>query len=311
LAQYTHLTKQDIEEIARPYGLLVSSYDSIAGGAENSSYQLETDKGPMVLTLFETKTMREAERLGELLKHLAAQNFHSHRVVEMADGALIGEHERKAVMLKHYLKGEVLAVLSERMVRQLGTQMALLHAIPAPNYLPDEPAFGLKRIRLGLAEVRDDSFKEWLDQRIEQLEQRMGNKLPNGLVHADLFNDNVLFRDEELVALIDFEDAGHTVLVYDIGMAIVGTCLQGTNVDWEKARALVRGYESLRNLEAQERNSLQASIEYGALSTAYWRYWKYNIEQPTPERADKHLEMRAVAEGVGLINARNFRTSIF
>ena len=311
MAQYTRLAEEDIEEIARLYGLAISSFESIAGGAENSSYQLETDMGSMVLTFFETKTMEEVEPLGQLLKHLEAQNFPSHRVVETTDGALVSTYQGKALMLKRYLLGEPLAVLNEAMVRQLGRQLAILHAIPAPDYLPNEPAFGLQRIRSGLAEVRDKSFKDWLDERCERVEQRMGKQLPIGFVHADLFNDNVLFNGEQLEAIIDFEDAGTTMLVYDIGMAIVGTCLRGPDVDWSKARALVEGYETVRKLEDQERVALQASIEYGALTTAYWRYWKYNIKQANQERAEKHLEMKAVAEAVAGVEPNIFTLRIF
>lgn len=291
--------------------MAVSSFESIAGGAENSSYLLGTDQGRMVLTLFESKTMEEAQRLGKLLGYLERESFSSTRVLPMTSGDLVNSHQGKAVMLKHYLDGKVLKELSEDRLRQLGGTLAQLHALSAPNFLPEEPAFGLGRIRLGLDEVRDEAFRDWLIELGDWVEQELGGDLPSGLVHADLFQDNVLFAGERLLAVIDFEDAGRYKLVYDIGMAIVGTCLAGIEIAWPKAAALVAGYEEMRLLEKRERTALQASVVYGAISTSYWRYWKYNIYQPTSERTDKHLEMKAVADWISSIAADIFLERIF
>jgi len=292
--------------IAGRYGLAISSFESIAGGAENSSYLLGTDQGRMVLTLFESKTMEEAQRLGTLLSYLEEVNFPSTLVLPLPKGGLVSSHQGKAVMLKHYLDGQVHTKLSEDMLRQLGGKLAQLHGLSSPAYLPDVPAFGLKRIRAGLDEVRDADFRAWLIEWGDWLEQQLSWELPRGLVHADLFQDNVLFADERLLALIDFEDAGHYKLVYDIGMAIVGTCLVELEIAWPAARALLAGYEEVRRLEEGERRAIQASVVYGAMSTAYWRYWKYNIYQPTPERTDKYLEMKAVADKVRTIAKDSF-----
>jgi len=311
LARYTQLLDKDIEEIAGLYGLVVSSFDSIAGGAENSSYLLGTDQGRIVLTLFESKTMEEAQRLGKLLRYLEHEEFPSTRLISLPDESLVGSYQEFPVMLKHYLDGQVHKELIEDKCRQLGGTLARLHALPAPDFLADEPAFGLRRIRRGLAEVRDEGFRKWLSERAAWVEQELAGDLPSGIVHADLFSDNLLFDGEHLVALIDFEDAGHFKLVYDIGMAIVGTCLIGTKIAWPKAAALVESYEEVRELKSSEREAIKASIVYGALSTAYWRYWKYNIRQPTPLRADKHLEMKAVAENGAALSADEVSAHLF
>ena len=311
MAQYTQLSAKEIEEIARHYGLAVSSFESIAGGAENSSYLLNTAQGRVVLTLFEHKTVEGAEPLGKLLVYLEEQGFSNTRVLARADGGLISSHRGKPVMLKHYLEGQVQSELGEDMLRQLGSELAQLHAIPAPDYLAREPAYGLRRISGAPREKFEPNFAHWLAQRAAALTQATLDDLPRGLIHADLFYDNVLFVGDRLLALIDFEEACHYSLVFDMGMAIVGTCLVGGEIKLSKARALLAGYEALRALEESERAALQAHIEIGALSTAYWRYWKYRIQQPTPERADKHLEMKAIAEQVMAIPSDKLLAKVF
>ena len=249
--------------------------------------------------------------MGKLLRYLEEKHFPSSRVLTRADGGLVSKYKGKPVMLKHYLEGQVYRELNEDMLRQLGAALAQLHSLSAPDYMASEPAFGLGRIGKGLAEIGDELFREWLNDRSKWIEQELAEDLPTGLVHADLFNDNVLFEGDRLLALIDFEDASQYMLVYDIGMAIVGTCLAGTEIAWSKARTLVQGYEAVRRLDERERATLQASTEYGALSTAYWRYWKYHIQQPTPERANKHLEMKVVAEQVAAIPTDELLIALF
>lgn len=311
MAQYTQLTKKEIEEIAAHYELAVSSFESIVGGAENSSYLLSTSQGRMVLTIFEQQTMESAQPLGRLLVYLEEQSFRSTRVLARADGALISSHQGKPVMLKHYIEGQVHLELSEDMLHQVGVRLAQLHAIPAPDYLASEPSFGMRRISRAPQENFEPQFADWLARRAAALTATIPRDLPRGLIHTDLFADNLIFEGERLLTIIDFEEACRYSLVFDIGEAIVGTCQMRGEIAWPKARALLAGYEAVRALEEAEWASLQAHIEYGALSTGYWRYWKYHIQQPTPQRAKKHLEMKAIAEQVAAIPADEFLAKVF
>jgi homoserine kinase type II len=112
-------------------------------------------------------------------------------------------------------------------------------------------------------------------------------------------------------AIIDFEEACHYYLIFELGMGILGTCVNDITVDLDKARALVSGYEEVRPLTKIEKESLQLFVRYAAVATSYWRFNKYNIEEPGEDRASHHLQMMQIAKAVGEISKTHFFDAIF
>ena len=131
------------------------------------------------------------------------------------------------------------------------------------------------------------------------------------MIHGDLFYDNVLFEGRRLKAIIDFEETTCEDNVFDLGMGIVGMCGVGTGVVLEKARALVSGYEQVRELEAREKRALQMFVEYAAATVSCWRYWKYHIDGPSEENADKHRQMARIAEEIKCVPKAKFSEVVF
>ena len=125
--------------------------------------------------------------------------------------------------------------------------------------------------------------------------------LPTGLIHGDLFCDNVLFEGEKFKAILDFEDACHYYKAFDVGMAIVGVCRKAASIDPGKADAFVSGYQEVRALEEAERANLQAFIECAAILTSVWRYWKYHIDAPDIEESTRYTEMVEIAKRVAAV----------
>ena len=150
-----------------------------------------------------------------------------------------------------------------------------------------------------------------MEERCVDLNRRIPDGLRTGLIHGDVFYDNVLFERGKFKALIDFEEGCHYYQAFDIGMGIVGLCTGETTVEMDKARALVAGYESIRLLEEIERVSLQLLVEYAAIATSYWRFWKYHIHTPIREYADKHWQMVRVAQGMSVVPANRFVATVF
>ncbi|MFQ3207164.1 MAG: homoserine kinase type II [Glaciecola sp.] len=87
------------------------------------------------------------------------------------------------------------------------------------------------------------------------MESNLSDSLPRGLIHGDLFNDNLVFENGKFKAIIDFEEACFYYSVFELGMAIVGTCFSNTSIDFNKVTALVDGYQQIRPLEPIEKDS--------------------------------------------------------
>ena len=120
-----------------------------------------------------------------------------------------------------------------------------------------------------------------------------------------------MFDQEFLQAIIDFESACIYFLVYDLGMAIIGLCNENGTINWHKAKALIGGYEQIRELEQLEKENLQFFTAYAAVGTSCWRYWKYHIDSPNPALSHKHWEMVSLAMAIEKLDKEHISSLVF
>ena len=311
MAELTQLQKSNIREIAASYDLTMVDYEPIAAGTANSNYLVWAQQGTYVLTVFEDTTHALTVEHGRLLSLLKEYAFPSPRPLVTVNGGIAIAYNDKPVMLKEYVVGRVCRYPNKKMLHQVGTAMAKLHQVPWPDVLSIRQSYGVQKFPGIQGQNIDTEYEGWIAKRLPYLEQEKLQGLPRGLIHGDMFYDNVLFEGTRLKAIIDFEDAAYEDKVFDLGMAIVGLCREGQGIVLEKARALVKGYEQIRELEAGEKSALQLYVEYAAVTVSCWRYWKYHVDVPSVEDADKHRQMVRVAEGVQAIPKAGFLEMVF
>ncbi|MFT5193294.1 MAG: homoserine kinase type II [Cellvibrionaceae bacterium] len=311
MARYTQLEVTDIREIICQYDLTLVDFVPIDGGASNSSYCLQTDYGNYVLTVFDDKTRDYVTQLGQLLLQLARAEFPTTRLSLPLTQHTLPMHKNKPIMLKKFIAGQTPTTLNETMIRQIGVALAVLHQIPAPDFLPTQHAYGLELFTTVIGQNVHPPFESWMSEQHSYLVQNIPLDLPRALIHGDCFADNVLFEGERFKAIIDFEEACQYYRVFDLGMGIVGLCTQGSCVDLVKARALLNGYLQGQQLSESEKNALQLFVEYAAIATGYWRFWKYYIHAPQTEMADKPFEMKRLVETIKGIPKARFLETLF
>jgi len=298
MAAFTQLKESDIRGIADSYDLTMVDYEPIAAGTANSNYLVQAQQASYVLTVFEDTTLALAVQHGRLLSLLKEYAFPSPRPLLAVNGEIAIAHNDKPVMMKEYVAGRVYRYPNKTMLHQVGTAMAKLHQVPWPDFLSNRRLYGVQKFSSIQGQKIDTEYEGWIAKRLPYLEQQKPQGLPRGLIHSDIFYDNVLFEGTRLAAIIDFEDATCKDKVFDLGMGIVGLCRKGQGVVLEKAQALVKGYEQIRELEEGEKRALQLYVEYAAVTASCWRYWKYHLDAPSVENTDKHWQMVRVAEGV-------------
>ena len=218
MARYTQLQGNDIQEIADDYALTVVDFESIEGGATNSNYILRTRRGDYVLTVFDEKTLAEATRVGQLLLLLEEYEFPTTRLLLSDRGSTTTTYRDKPVMMKVFIAGKVYQDLDEAMLRQVGTAMARLHQAPVPDLLLDELPYGVQHLSSVVGRNLDPEYEAWAARRLAYLERRIPAGLPRGLIHSDVFCDNVLFVGKKLRAIIDLDDAVYYYKGFDLGM---------------------------------------------------------------------------------------------
>jgi len=310
MAQYTLLRDEDIQAITGRYGQKFTRYEPIEGGVGNTNYLVHTDRGAYILTVFEIDPVQVAQMV-QLLMTLKSHNYPAPRLKALDNGGVLTTYKGKSVLFKPFIEGKVIQHLDEGLIFKIGSALGRLHEIPIPEGLPQKHTYEEITYPQVMAFRKASKYRKWVERRYRSLRRNIPSGLPLGLVHGDIFFDNVLFEDENFKAILDFEDACHHYKIFDLGMAVVGLCTENGKTNLEKVKALVDGYQALRPLEEVEKQSLQNFIEYAALLTSTWRFWKYNLDSPDPQKANKHWEMVEIAKNAREIPARKLMAVVF
>ena len=312
MAKYTPLNANEIEGLAGFFGIgEVGSLNLLEGGSNNTSYLLKTNNDIYVLSVCDGKSYEEVKSLSKLLGLLEEYGFPTTRVVRAIYGTKVAMHLGKPIFLKKFIEGKVCHDLTPSMLVKIGESIADLHQIPAPGYLPTSFPYGVDSFSDVTSSGLDPQFREWLGRKKSEITVAFNPGLPKGLVHGDIFYDNVLFSGNGLVAIIDFEEACNYYLIFDIGMCAVGTCIDERGMSLPKIKALVSGYQNERKLSDLEKISLQTFIQYGAVATSFWRFRQHHIINPDREKSDKFRTMFDLANEVISIPPAEFMNSVF
>jgi homoserine kinase type II len=274
MAVYTEVSDEELAEFIASYGLgEVLSFKGIAEGVENTNYFVHTSQGTFILTLYEKRVARgDLPFFLGLMEHLAAHDVSCPTPVRDREGRNLRELAGRPAALVTFLDGLWVRRPTVAHCAAVGRTLAKLHMGGA--------AFGLRRQNaLGLAgwrplfqrfEPKADEIapglKDLIENELETLDAAWPSGLPEGVIHADLFPDNVFFLGEHLSGVIDFYFACNDALAYDIAVCINAWCFEkDLSFNITKSRALLRGYEELRPLTKPERAAMPMLARGAAL----------------------------------------------
>ena len=300
MAQYTKLTKKDVETILTPYGVKqIISFKILNGGSENTNYQVQTHSKKLVVTICELKTEKNALELAQLLEHLAHNNFETSTLIKTLDNKLLTSWQGKPVMVKSFVKGSIIEHLPNDLITLIGAQLGKLHKVAAPKYLQNHANFGKQEFSNIKKYAANSLFDTWLMGNLEYIQPFISSKLPQGLIHADVFSSNIIINELQNSAVImDFEEAVKYYRVYDIGMTIIGICGEGVTINFEKVSALLKGYQKEVQLLDIEINALQAFTVYAGSAMTFWRHSHFNFIKPDPDFFDHYKTLQTLTDFV-------------
>lgn len=265
MAVYTEVSDEEVAAFVAQYDLgAVLSCKGIAEGVENSNYLIVTERGPYILTLYE-KRVEPADLpffLG-LMEHLAEKGVECPLPVHGRDGAALRTLCGRPAVIVTFLSGLWPRRVQPEHCGPLGAALAKLHLAGADFPLRRRNALSVDGWRPLFTASRDraDEVKPGLAavlaEELARLEADWPRGLPTGIIHADLFPDNVFFRDGRLSGLIDFYFACEDILAYDVAICLNAWCFEADGAfNVTKARLLLSGYVRERPLSPAEMAAL-------------------------------------------------------
>jgi homoserine kinase type II len=274
MAVYTEVSDEDLCAFVASYGLgTLLSYKGIAEGVENTNYLVRTEKGPFILTLYEKRVARgDLPFFLGLMEHLAATGLNCPTPVRDLEGRVLRELGGRPAALIKFLEGVWIRRPQPRHCLAVGEALARLHLAGRGFALQRPNALGLsgwrplyERFSARAGEISQD-LGDVIEQELDYLEANWPGGLEQGVIHADLFPDNVFFLGDKLSGLIDFYFACNDALAYDIAVTLNAWCFESDHsFNLTKGQALLRGYQSLRPLPAAEREALPLLARGSAL----------------------------------------------
>jgi homoserine kinase type II len=288
MAVYTDVTDDELRAFVALYDIgEVLSCKGIAEGVENSNFLVTTERGNFILTLYEKRVARDdLPFFIALMDHLAHRRVACPTPLRARDGVALRELCGRPAAMVTFLEGMWPRRIQPFHCAGVGRALAALHsagadfAMTRPN---DLSVAGWRRLFesccSGAGDVQPGLADELADE-LSSLECAWPRDLPRGVIHADLFPDNVFFRDREVSGLIDFYFACTDFLAYDLAVCLNAWCFEGDgSLNVTKARLLLDGYRRARPLLPAELAALPLLARGSALRFLLTRLFDW-LNQP-------------------------------
>ena len=291
MAVYTNVGFAQADALLQRLGLgVLTDLQGIRSGIENTNYYAQTTRGHWVLTLFERLSRDELPYYLQLMQHLAAHGVAVPAPQADGSGALVHELAGKPAAIVTRLPGSHRLRPQAGQVAQVGEMLARMHLAGADFALAQDHPRGLawwaQTTPLVLPFVSEEQatlLTSELSFQQQVMASAAGQALPRGVIHADLFRDNVMFDDtagdDRLCGFFDFYFAGTDTLLFDIAVCLNDWCseLSSGALDESRALAFLQAYQTRRALTSAEQRLLPALMRAAAFRFWLSRLWDWHL----------------------------------
>jgi homoserine kinase type II len=286
MAVYTKINKKDLLYINKKFNdERFLSFKGIKQGIENTNYLLKSKSKKYILTIFEKRvSKKEIPFFMELMDKLYTSKLNCPKPLKNKNGKYLINLKNKTACIVSFLQGKDKKNLNTKNCYDVGRVIAQMHLHTQKIKLFRKNSMGVKNLNPLLKSIKFKSKKftnidKFLKINFDNIKKKWPKKLPGGIIHGDLFIDNIFFKNNKLSGIIDFYFAANDYFMYEIAICINALCFDKINskfkINKSKIKNLIKGYESIRNISLKEKKSLNILCRGAAMRYFLTRLYDY------------------------------------
>ena len=315
---FTHISKENLNTFLEDYSLKeIHSFEGINEGIQNTNYKIKIDAKDFILTIYENiNSIDDLDFFLSLMNYLSSKGIKCPIPIKNSKSNYVGEIKSKPAALLTFLDGKSTLNIKKNHTFEIGKVLAEMHLNTKDFPLKktnDLSVDGWEKLLIK-NKNKIDKFEKNLYKKIEDkiiiIRKKWPKDLPSGVIHADLFPDNVLFKDGKVSGLIDFYFSCTDYFTYDLCICINAWCFNYKNeFQIDLFQNLLKGYQSIRKLEEEEINAIPLLCHASSLRFLLTRIdnWKNKndldiVNYQDPMEFLKRLEFHELNKNLGNFN---------
>ena len=286
MAVYTKINKNNLSEINKRFNSKkFTSFKGIKQGIENTNYLIRTKNEKFILTIFEKRVLqKEIPFFMKLMDQLNNLSFNCPKPLKNSNGNYIFKLKNKTACIVSFLKGKDKKTLTLKNCYDIGKMVAAMHSSTKKIKLYRKNSMGVNNLNSLFNSIKFKSKKftnieKFLKINFLDIKKKWPKKLPSGIIHGDLFIDNIFFKNNKLSGLIDFYFAANDFYMYEIAICVNALCFDKNktkfSINKNKIKNFIKGYESLKKISQKEKKSLNILCRGAAMRYFLTRLYDY------------------------------------
>ena len=287
MAVYTKINKKNISDINKKFDIeKFKSFKGIKQGIENTNYLLKTKNNKFILTIFEKRIVdKELPFFMKLMENLNTSKINCPKPIKARDGKYLFKIRKKKACIVTFLNGKDKKIPNIKNCYDIGEITARMHLITKHLKIFRKNSMGIESLSVLLKSIKFKSNKysnieNFLKINLKSIKKNWPKDLPKGIIHGDLFIDNIFFKKNKLLGVIDFYFAANDFFMYEIAICVNALCFDKKDskfyINKKKVKSLIKGYESVKKISILEKKSLNVLCKGAAMRYLLTRLYDYS-----------------------------------
>jgi len=287
MAVYTKINNKDILSLAKKFNLgKIIKFQGIKQGIENTNYLLKTNNRKYILTIFEKRVQKkDLPFFMKLMDKLNEQKINCPKPLKDKNDKYLISIKNKAACIVTFLSGKDKLILNSKNCYDTGKNIGKLHKASQKIKLYRNNSMSINNLEPLLKSIKFKSktivrnLRYVLKTNLKEIKKEWPKNLPKGIIHGDLFIDNIFFNKNKFAGFIDFYFSCNDYSMYEIAICINALCFDKKNnkfqINRQKVKNLIKGYQSTRKISQNEKDALNVLCRGAALRYLLTRIYDY------------------------------------